>query len=279
MSFNAETKLEDGFAEATAALGAAVEPRARSFIGRRATVTLGRWRRAVLRTPSLVISWLVVLTVLVAAVFPSLFTSDNPLIGVYKPLAAPSARHIFGTDQLGRDMFTRVVYGTSQSLESVVLAVLIGFVVGTTIGLLAGFIGRWVDDVLMRLIDVILSVPSLLVTIARSIMRMLSPSARVTGGCIEFEGRDILKIKESSFRSTRGRLIGLIPQDPMVSLNPLHRIGRQVVEPVVATGRGWPSHSATRWRCSCWTASGSPRRSCGCSSSRTSSLVACASAC
>ncbi len=122
---------------------------------------------ALLREPGLLLATIVLATVLAAALFPQLFTSLNPLRGSGAArLLPPSALHWFGTDQLGRDLFTRVVYGTGESVKAVAVAVLVGLVVGSVIGLLAGYIGRWVDDILMRVMDVLLAVPTLLISLA-----------------------------------------------------------------------------------------------------------------
>jgi len=123
--------------------------------------------RRVLRRPGLVLSVAVLVTVTVAAVAPGLFTSADPLVGVPREkLQAPGAAHWFGTDQVGRDLFTRVVHGAGRSLEASGIAVALGLLVGTAIGLIAGFAGRWVDELLMRLVDVLLAVPALLLSLA-----------------------------------------------------------------------------------------------------------------
>ncbi|MEV6218359.1 ABC transporter permease [Nocardia sp. NPDC051833] len=105
--------------------------------------------------------------VVLAAAWPTLFTARDPLLGVPSEIfAPPSGQHWFGTDELGRDLFTRVVHGTAMSLQATVIAVAVAFVVGGAIGLVAGFVGRWVDDALMRFADVLLSIPSLFLSLA-----------------------------------------------------------------------------------------------------------------
>lgn len=123
--------------------------------------------RGAIGQPGLALAVLVLAAVATAAVFPELFTTYNPIRGQGGArLKPPSLDHLFGTDQMGRDLFTRVVYGTRQSLKAVVLAVSVGMAAGCGIGLAAGYIGRWVDDILMRCMDVLLSVPMLLISLA-----------------------------------------------------------------------------------------------------------------
>ncbi|MBN6186180.1 ABC transporter permease [Aneurinibacillus sp. BA2021] len=88
-------------------------------------------------------------------------------------LKPPSAQHWFGTDDLGRDIFTRVVYGARISLWVGFFSVVGSIVVGTTLGLVAGYFGRWVDTVISRLFDIILAFPSILLAIA--IVTILGP--------------------------------------------------------------------------------------------------------
>jgi peptide/nickel transport system permease protein len=117
--------------------------------------------------PSLLLSWAVIAIVTAWAVAPSLFTGYSAIAGVPREkLRAPSAEHILGTDALGRDLFARIVHGAVNSLSGAFVAVAVGLLVGTAIGLLAGSTGRRVDTVLMRIVDVLLSVPSLLLSLA-----------------------------------------------------------------------------------------------------------------
>ena len=97
-----------------------------------------------------------------------------PLVSPYDPLATnwaavrkpPSMAHLFGTDEIGRDLFSRVVYGASLTLRAALIAIAVGLVGGGLLGLLAGYIGGWVDSVLMRLVDVLLAIPALLLSLA-----------------------------------------------------------------------------------------------------------------
>lgn len=157
--------LSDGVASAVtepaAARGASRGP-ARG-LGARASARL----RSLARTPGLVLAGLVVLLVLAWALVPNLFASGDPLTGVPADrLAAPSAAHPFGTDHLGRDVYTRVVHGTGVSLSATAVAVAIGLVVGSVLGLLAGFLRGWVDEAIGRVVDVLLAIPSLLLSLA-----------------------------------------------------------------------------------------------------------------
>lgn len=77
-------------------------------------------------------------------------------------LAPPSAAHYFGTDELGRDVFTRILYGSRVSLIVGILPSIIALVIGVALGLVAGYFGGWLDYIIMRFADVMLSVPSLL---------------------------------------------------------------------------------------------------------------------
>jgi peptide/nickel transport system permease protein len=106
------------------------------------------------------------LLVLAWALFPAVFSSQDPLSGVgAEKFLPPGAAHWFGTDHLGRDVYARVVHGTSQTLLTAGLAVLIGLVVGTAVGLIAATAGRTADAVSMRLVDVLLAVPGFLISL------------------------------------------------------------------------------------------------------------------
>ncbi|MFT4212242.1 MAG: ABC transporter permease [Microbacterium sp.] len=116
--------------------------------------------------PTVLLSFLVLLVVIAWSVAPSLFTSFNPVAGdTSEKLQAPSAAHWFGTDNLGRDLLARVIYGTESSVASALVAVVIAVVVGGVIGLVAGFFGGWLDATLARIVDVLLAIPSFLLAV------------------------------------------------------------------------------------------------------------------
>jgi len=123
--------------------------------------------RFVVRRPGLVLAVLTVALVLVAATVPTLLAHQDPLRGVpADKLHAPDAGHLFGTDQLGRDVYSRVVHGAALSLKATLIAVTLASTVGGLIGLLAGFVGGRLDQALMRVIDVLLAIPPLLLSLA-----------------------------------------------------------------------------------------------------------------
>lgn len=125
-----------------------------------------RLRRVSLQ-PGLLLAWLVIATVALWALFPGWFTGYSPIEGT--PGAqrlAPDAAFWLGTDQLGRDLYARIVYGAVHSLSGAVIAVGLGLVLGTFFGLLAGAVGGWIDSVVMRCIDVLLAIPGLLLALS-----------------------------------------------------------------------------------------------------------------
>ena len=91
-------------------------------------------------------------------------------------LAPPSRDHLFGADALGRDIFSRVVYGARISFLSAIATVVGSAIIGTLIGLFAGFYGKWTDEILMRVTDAFFAFPSLV--LAMAIAAMLGPSLR-----------------------------------------------------------------------------------------------------
>ncbi|QFP75235.1 ABC transporter permease [Deinococcus sp. AJ005] len=92
--------------------------------------------------------------------------------------AAPGTAHLFGADELGRDILSRVVYGARVSLSAGLISVTLALVFGGGIGLVAGYIGGWVDDVLMRVVDALLALPFLVLAIA--LAAILGPSLQNT---------------------------------------------------------------------------------------------------
>jgi len=131
------------------------------------THRLRRRVRDIAGRPGLVLAVLIIVLVIAWAFAPGLFAGQDPIKGVpTQKLSGPSAAHLFGTDHLGRDVYSRVVHGASLTLQATLVAVLVGLLIGSLVGLLAGFVGRWVDDALMRLVDVMLAIPGLLLSLA-----------------------------------------------------------------------------------------------------------------
>ncbi|MEV0336007.1 ABC transporter permease [Nocardia sp. NPDC050717] len=123
-----------------------------------------RWARGNL---GLVLSGVILAVAFGWAVAPSVFAPGDPLTGVpAEKFQGPSAAHWFGTDNLGRDLYTRMVHGAGLSLTATLTAVGIALVVGTLLGLLSGAAGGLLDTAIMRVVDVLLSIPSLLLSLA-----------------------------------------------------------------------------------------------------------------
>ncbi|MBU4683643.1 ABC transporter permease [Cedecea davisae] len=117
--------------------------------------------------PGLWLAWLTVIIVALWALFPSLFTAWSPTEGVAgAQRLAPQAGHWLGTDQLGRDLYARIVWGASHSLSGALVAVALGLVVGTALGVLAGATGGKTESALMRSVDVLLAIPGLLLSLS-----------------------------------------------------------------------------------------------------------------
>ena len=116
-----------------------------------------------------VAGFLIILAMVIVAVFAPLIATQAPEA---QDLAArfqsPSTAHFFGTDNFGRDIFSNVVYGARISLFIGLVATIISVIIGTIIGAVAGFFGGAVDNLMMRLVDIILSIPSLILAIAIS---------------------------------------------------------------------------------------------------------------
>jgi peptide/nickel transport system permease protein len=123
---------------------------------------------------SLVIGLIIIFIVLIFVFFPQWFTDYTPIeMDTDSILAPPSGKHWFGADNFGRDIFARVVYGARIDVAIGVLAMLIPFVVGSSIGLIAGYYGGWIDALLMRVLDIVMAFPFILLAII--IVAILGP--------------------------------------------------------------------------------------------------------
>ena len=136
-----------------------------------------------------------------------------PWIAPYDPIAtswsairkAPSAAHWFGTDEIGRDVLSRVVWGTQASLLAGVVSVSISLLLGVPIGLAAGFIGGWVDGLISRITDAFLACPFLILAIA--LAAFLGPSLQNAMIAIGVSAAPIF------VRLTRAQVINILVED------------------------------------------------------------------
>src|SRR5262249_38367496 len=119
------------------------------------------------------------------ALFPSLFVGplENLTTSTGVPLEAPSAAHIFGTDELGRDMLNLTVHGARISMAIGLLATIITIIIGAAFGIIAGFVGGTVDNLLMRLSDFFLVLPTIVLALilAPIILEQIGANAQVAG--------------------------------------------------------------------------------------------------
>jgi peptide/nickel transport system permease protein len=144
----------------------------------------GLWRDAfhrLIRNPGAIIGFVIVLVCVIAAVFAPLIATHDPVEQELLLIAngccpGPSAEHWFGVDLLGRDLFSRIIYGARISLLIGVVSVAIGFSVGLVLGAVAGYLGGVVDSVIMRAMDVMLAIPGLLLAIG--IVAALGPGLK-----------------------------------------------------------------------------------------------------
>ena len=127
-----------------------------------------------LRNPSLVIGGLITLTLIGLALFaPWLATHPVEKLDMANRFSYPSPEHLLGTDNLGRDLWSRLIYGARISLSIGLLSVTVAATIGTSVGLAAGYFGGWVDMLLMRITDVFLGFPAVVLTLA--IVAVLGP--------------------------------------------------------------------------------------------------------
>jgi peptide/nickel transport system permease protein len=119
---------------------------------------------------------IIVVLTLVAILAPLIATHDPNAIDALQSLRGPSADHLLGTDELGRDVFARLVFGARWSLGIAALATVTVMLIGSTIGLISGYFGGWIDTLVMRIVDALLALPSLVLYLA--IIGTLGPGIR-----------------------------------------------------------------------------------------------------
>lgn len=160
-----------------------------------------------LRRPGFVLAVLFVAFVIVSGLAPSWFTSYAPsATSPTDKLRGPSTSHLFGTDELGRDLFSRMLHGSTLTIKATGGAVLTAAVIGLALGVVAGFAGGWVDGLLMRLVDTLMAIPILLMalTIVTALGFGLVPMAiAVSVGIAPAFARttraEVLRVREAAF--------------------------------------------------------------------------------
>ena len=119
------------------------------------------------RQPALLAGLILLAVILFMVIAAPLLTSYNPVTqDLGATLTGPSAHHLLGTDQLGRDTWSRLLYGGRVDLQVAFIAVLFPFVLGTVLGSVAGYFGGWVDLIIMRVVDIVVAFPFYVLIIA-----------------------------------------------------------------------------------------------------------------
>lgn len=159
-----------------------------------------------LRHKPAVISSVVFLTLVLVAIFAPLITSHDPALINPDFEARPSAQYWLGTDEVGRDVFSRLIYGSRVSLFVGVSSVAIYTVIGTSLGLIAGYFGGWVDTLIMRITEIFQSFPSFMVILV--LVSIIGPGAltiTLVMGCLNWTALcrivrgNVLSIKNSEY--------------------------------------------------------------------------------
>ncbi len=142
----------------------------------RAARTSSRWQpvKALLRNPIGLAGLIIVVATILIAIFAPLIAPYSPSSIAFTRLQSPSLDHLMGTDEQGRDTFSRIVYGARVSLQVGIISVLIALVIGGALGVIGGFFGGRLDSVLMRLVDILFAFPGLILAIV--ISGLLGPS-------------------------------------------------------------------------------------------------------
>lgn len=143
--------------------------------------SLVRWTRLLLMSKTGTVGFLIVLLMVITAVFAPLLSPHDPAeINAANMLQPPmwieggSSEHVLGTDNLGRDILSRIIYGSQVSLLVGIAAVVLAGIIGVFVGLIAGFYGGFIDNTLMRLVDSFLAVPNILFALV--ILSVFGPS-------------------------------------------------------------------------------------------------------
>jgi peptide/nickel transport system permease protein len=187
-------------------------------------------RRALRTNPLMTLGLvLAVLFVLVAIFAPLLAPDPGDAAGAAHPtqaLLGPSADHWFGTDQVGRDILTRTLYGARTSLRIAAVVLVLSALIGVPLGIAAGYFGGWIDDIIMRVTDVFLAFPALLLSLA--LASVLSPSVgNATLAIAATWWPWYARLARGAAQQVAGR--GYIESARALGVSPLRILGRHVL--------------------------------------------------
>jgi peptide/nickel transport system permease protein len=168
--------------------------------------------KKLLSNPLVLIGFIIITSILLLAIIAPLIAPYDPdAIDVKAILLSPSSQHFMGTDGLGRDVFSRMLYGARISLMVGFVAVGIATAIGIVLGAIAGFYRGWVDTVIMRLVDVMLSIPTFFLILA--VIAFLTPSIwniMIVIGLTSWMG--VTRLVRAEFLSLRNREFVLAAQ-------------------------------------------------------------------
>ncbi len=210
----------------TTVLSDALQPMARR---RRTRAT---WAKRVLQTRLAVPASLILLLVVVWALFANVLAPYDPSYQDYNSvLMVPSRAHLLGTDDLGRDVLSRIIFGSRISLSVGLVAVGLAVAIGVPLGLGAAYNRGWIDDVLMRLMDAVSSIPALILALSITVALrpgiqnvMIAIAVVYTPAFARLARGEALSVRERDYISA-ARLLGV---------GPIRLIGRHILPNVTA---------------------------------------------
>lgn len=178
--------------------------------------------RRILRNPSTLLGSILVLTLLVMAVIAPLISTHDPMAqSLAERLQPPGAAHWLGTDQLGRDIYSRLLHGAQPTLLIVILVIVFSAPFGLLVGLIAGYVGGWVETLLMRITDVFMAFPRLILALA--LVSVLKPG--LTNAVIAIA----ITAWPSYARLARAETLALRQADFVEAARGLGQSGRRIV--------------------------------------------------
>ena len=168
--------------------------------------------------PSMIAGLVIIGIFVLMALFPGVFAPYSPTTFDYQAiLQGPTAKHVFGTDNFGRDVFSRVVWGAQLDMQIALFTTLFPFLFGTLIGSLTGYYGRWADAFFGRVVDIVVTFPFLVLVIA--IVAVLGPGLKNMYIAVSAVGwitygrlvrAEILNQKKAEY-AMAGRVMGYTP--------------------------------------------------------------------